>query len=264
MDIFQSAILGVVEGLTEFVPVSSTFHLILTSTILGLDNSDYLKMFEVVIQLGAVSALLFLYTKTLLSNRRLILILLCSFIPTAIIGKFLYPTIKSLFFTNTILQISAMVIVGILFLIVEKLISSGKIRPTRPISSLSYFQAILIGLAQATSIIPGVSRSGSIILSALALGFTRSHAAEYAFLLSIPTILAASLLDLYENRIMLMSTGFSSITPLMVGFFSAFITAYFVVKWFIHYISKHTLTPFAYYRFVLAIILILFRVGLSH
>lgn len=264
MDIFQSAILGVVEGLTEFLPVSSTFHLILTSTILGLNNSDYLKMFEVVIQLGAVSALLFLYTKTLFSNRRLIIILLCSFIPTAVIGKVLYPTIKSFFFTNTILQIAVMVIVGILFLIVEKLISSGKIHSNRPISSLSYYHATLIGLAQATSIIPGVSRSGSIILSALTLGLTRSHATEYAFLLSMPTILAASLFDLYENRMLLINTGSSSITPLLVGFFFAFITAYFVVKWFLYYVSKHTLIPFAYYRFILATCLIFFRVGLSH
>lgn len=260
----HAAILGIVEGLTEFLPVSSTFHLILTSKLLGIQQSDFLKMFEVVIQFGAVSSLLFLYTKTLLKDRQLWLLLFTSFLPTAIIGKLFYPLIKGVFFESTTLQLSIFALVGILFLILEYLISTGKLILTKNFSNLTLTSAFLIGIAQATSVVPGVSRSGSVIIAALLLGMTRATSANYAFLLSIPTILAATLFDLYENRLLLASSSSSDLLPLVVGFLAAFFSALFVVKWFIKYVSKNTLRPFVYYRFLLIFILIIFKVGLSH
>lgn len=256
MNILQSIILGIVEGLTEFVPVSSTFHLILASHWLGIPDSSFLKMFEVVVQLGAIFSLIFIYIKRLLENKTLLMNLILSFIPTAIIGKLMYPVIKSIFFTNLNLQIFVFVFVGILILVVENLISKKQLSLSHDLEKLSFRSAILIGLFQALSIIPGVSRSGSIILGMLGLGFTRSSSAEYAFMLSIPTIGAASLLDLYENQALLRSSS-SNLTILFFGALAAFISGYIVVKWLTQYLRIHDLKIFAYYRFFLAALLLI-------
>ena len=255
MNLVQSLILGIVEGLTEFLPVSSTFHLILFSQIIGVAQSDYLKMFEVVIQFGAVLSLILLFAKTLLTNRHLTLLLLTSFLPTAIIGGLLYHTIKSIFFTNFTLQIVVFIIVALLILIIEYFVKNNTLSLSRNLTNISYGQASLIGLFQALSVIPGVSRSGSILLGMMTLGYTRSASASYAFLLSIPTIAAASLLDLYQNRLLLLSSSYLW-QPLMVGFLAAFISSLLVVKWFTKYLAHHNLTIFAYYRLLLAIILL--------
>lgn len=255
MNILQSFILGIVEGLTEFLPISSTFHLIVSARFLNLISSDFLKLFEVVIQSGAIVALLFLYTKTLLSDKKLLFNVFFSFIPTALIGFLLHNIIKTIFFESNWLILLAFVGMGLVFLIIEK-------NPpvlTKDCAGLTGKQAVLIGLAQACSVIPGVSRAGSVIVAMMLLGYKRDEAAKYTFLLSLPTIIAASALDLFQGRelLMIISDGW---LLLGIGFVTALAVAYFVVKWLTTYLSTHTLEIFGWYRLALAGILILFKV----
>jgi len=255
MNILQSFILGIVEGLTEFLPISSTFHLIASARILNLISSDFLKLFEVVIQSGAIATLLFLYTKTLLTDKKLLLNVFYSFIPTAIIGFLLHNIIKTIFFDSNWLMFFVFVGMGLIFLLIEK-------NPpvlTKNCTELTRNHAIIIGLSQAFSIIPGVSRAGAVIVAMMLLGYKRDEAAKYTFLLSLPTIFAASALDLFQRRELLMTISDGWLL-LGIGFVTALVVAYFVVKWLTTYLSTHTLEIFGWYRFVLAGLLILFKV----
>lgn len=257
MNILHSAILGVVEGLTEFLPVSSTFHLIMASRLMGLESSAFLKLFEVVIQSGAIIALLFLYTNTLLSDPRLIKNVLASFLPTAIVGFALHQVIKTIFFESDLLMFSAFLALGILFLLLEKYYQTRPHLLSRGISGLSLGHAVLIGLAQACSVVPGVSRAGSVIVAMMLLGYKRDEAAKYTFLLSLPTILGASTLDLYRGRELLFGLSENWVL-LSTGFTAAFIVAYLVMQWFTRYLSTHTLAIFGWYRLLVAAILLVF------
>lgn len=247
MNILQSLILGVVEGLTEFLPISSTFHLIMTSRLLGIESTEFLKLFEVIIQSGAIMALLLIYTKTLLSDRQLILNVLSSFIPTALVGFGLHRIIKTIFFESDILMFSAFIGVGLLFILLEKYFAPRPHLLRKEISALTPKQSLIIGLAQACSVIPGVSRAGSVIVAMMCLGYKREEAAKYTFLLSLPTIFAASALDLYQGRELLAGMQGSALL-LSVGFLTAFVVAYGVVKWFTRYLASHTLEIFGWYR----------------
>lgn len=250
MTILHSLILGIVEGLTEFLPISSTFHLIATSRWLSLANNDFLSTFEVVIQGGAILALLTIYLRTLLTNRTLSSRVLLSFLPTAVVGFVLYSFIKSYFFAATWLSWVIFVLVGLLFLLTESWVSSGRLNLRHSLESLTNAQALLIGLAQSLAVIPGVSRAGSVIVAMMFLGYRRDEAARYTFLLSLPTILAASSLDLLRSRSLFSQPNETFL--LALGFVTSFVVAYFVVKWFLHYLSSHTLRLFAWYRFILA------------
>jgi undecaprenyl-diphosphatase len=256
MNIFQSLILGAVEGLTEFLPISSTFHLIVTSQLLGLADSEFVKMFEVVIQGGAICALLFIYTKTLLADRDLTFKVALSFIPTAIVGALLYKVIKGIFFDSNTLILAAFVAVGVMFLFIERLVKQKRLVLTHSLSSLSYKQAIGIGLAQSFAVIPGVSRAGSVMVAMMGMGYKRDEAAKYTFLLSLPTILAAAALDVFKNRALLSGLG-NEKTLLIIGFVTAFLVAYLVVRWLLEYLKSHTLEIFAWYRIALAVVLTL-------
>lgn len=255
MNILQTIILGIIEGLTEFLPISSTFHLIVASRIMSLPSTDFLKLFEVVIQSGAILALLFIYTHTLLSDRRLMFNVLSSFLPTALIGFAFHKIIKTVFFESNWLMLLVFVGMGILFLVIEK----SSLILTKNCQSLTVKQAIIIGFAQACSVIPGVSRAGSVIVAMMLLGYKRDEAAKYTFLLSLPTIIGASALDLYQGRGLLFANSADWLL-LTLGFFSALLTAYWVVKWLTSYLSSHTLVIFGWYRLILAAVLIIFRV----
>jgi undecaprenyl-diphosphatase len=259
MNIIHSLILGIVEGLTEFLPISSTFHLIVTSRILGLQSTDFLKMFEVVIQGAAIVAVLIMYLKTILTNRQLFINLVLSFIPTGLIGYLLQKIIKNVFFETTWLMLVAFIAVGLIFIFVEYLVKQNKLHPVKSYLSITKTQAIIIGVAQALSVIPGVSRAGSIIVTMLVLGYKREEAAKYTFMLSLPTILAASGLDLYKGRDLLLASA-SNANLLIVGSLSSLVVAYLVVKWLIRYLETHTLTTFGYYRLAVAALLVIFKV----
>ncbi len=256
MNFFHAIILGIIEGVTEFLPISSTFHLIFASKFLGLKSDDFLKLFEVFIQSGAILSVVILYLVEFKKNPGLIKKVMASFIPTAIIGLLLRKIIKDVFFEDTALMLFASFFVGFIFILVELLIKKGKLKITKSLAKLSLTQAAIIGVFQATAIVPGVSRSGATILGLLLLGFNRPEAALYSFLLAIPTIIAASGLDLVKTPLNVVISG-NHPALLLTGFITAFIFAFISVRWLINYLKTHSLTPFGLYRIVLSPILFL-------
>ncbi|MBI4008812.1 undecaprenyl-diphosphate phosphatase [Candidatus Roizmanbacteria bacterium] len=254
MNIFHATILGVVEGITEFLPISSTFHLIFASRFLGVSQNDFSKLFEVFIQSGAILSVTLLYFTGVVKYKELTKKVIISFVPTAFVGFILYKFIKNVLFENQILMIGVFALVGIVFILVERLISKKSIRLERNTPTLSYKEALIVGLIQSLAVFPGVSRAGAVIISMVFLRFKRGEAAYYSFLLSIPTIFAASFFDLYKMRSIVLNYSNNWIL-LTAGFVSAFISSYFVVKWFISFLQKNSLTVFAYYRILVAIIL---------
>lgn len=245
MNLIHTVVLGVVEGLTEFLPVSSTAHLIITSKLLGLESSTFLQFFEIVIQSGAIFAVVLLFWRDVLRDTKLIMFGILAFIPTAIIGLLAGS------FSDSIVSIQmSLVLVSLLFIGVEMLIKLGRLELVREIGDMRVFEAILIGTVQAAAIVPGVSRAGAVILIMMIMGYKRGEAARFSFILAIPTILAASAFYVVKTH----AWNFSSQQLLMtgVGFLVAFISAWVVVKWFIKYLQTHTLMPFAIYRLLLA------------
>ncbi len=257
MQIWQSLILGIVEGLTEFLPVSSTFHLIFTSQLLQLENTEFLKMFEVFIQAGGILAVLFLYGKELFSDWSLIKKLILSFIPTAIVGFLLHSIIKNFFFETNWLMLGAFITVGAVFILYEWRLENSKNKIDKEIKDLNWSQSMLIGLGQALATIPGVSRSGAVIVTMMMMGQSRAQAAKYSFLLALPTICSAAALDILKFD---SASGISSeeIGLLAIGTIVSFVVALVVLKWFINFIQKNTLTSFGIYRIILGLILIAF------
>ena len=260
MGFWESVFLGLVEGLTEFLPVSSTFHLIFASRLIGVTETDFVKLFEVFIQSGAILSVVVLYWKRITRDRALVTKTLAAFIPTAVLGVLAYRTIKDVFFESYAWMIGIFILVGILFLVFESLVKKGLIQPRKPLSVLTYRSAILIGLAQCLAFLPGVSRAGAVMLAMMLLGHRRDDSAAFSFLLAIPTILSAGAYDLYKTRETLFAAG-PQAWALVVGFISAFAVAYFAVKWFIGYLQNHTLNLFGIYRLaagsLLALLLLL-------
>lgn len=258
MNFFQSLILGIVEGATEYLPVSSTFHLIWTSKLLGIPTSDFMKAFEVIIQAGAILAVVVLYFSVVVKRLELVKKVVISFVPTAVVGLVLYRIIKNVFFESSLLQLSVFILFGFVFVLYERF---GKGKLSKSLQDITYKEAILIGLAQSLAVIPGVSRAGAVILFMMLLRVKRADAALYSFLLAVPTILAASGLD-FIKLLPTLSTVSSGVLLLAIGFITSFVSALFVVKWFIKYLQKNTLEVFGWYRVVLGlfiIVLILFK-----
>jgi len=258
MTILHAITLGIVEGLTEFLPVSSTAHLIIVSKFLKLPQTDFQKLFEVFIQSGAILAVVILYFRYILKNKHLINKLMISFFPTAVVGFLLYKVIKNIFFESFILIIFALIIVGLLFIFIEYLIKNKKVRLQKNINYLTTFEAILVGLVQSIAVIPGVSRSGIVMLIMMVRGYKRDQAAQYSFLLAAPTIFAASLYDFFKMR-SIFATSTQYLPLLLIGFIASFIVAYIVMKWFINYLQNNSLFYFGIYRIGLAIILLISR-----
>lgn len=255
MTIIDAIILGIVEGLTEFLPVSSTAHLIWASKILGVPQSEFVKFFEVFIQSGAIMAIIVLYLKYLIKNKHQIKLLLLSFIPTGIVGLVLHQVIKEIFFETQPLIITVFFLMGIIFIAFEYLVKIGKIKPERQITQMSYAEALLIGLGQSMAVVPGVSRAGAVIITMMAFNFSRSESAVYSFLLAVPTILAAGIFDLFNTNINLAHSNYLQV--LIIGFVFSFISALIVVKWFVAFLKKRDLTVFGVYRIIATIILII-------
>lgn len=262
MSIIQAIILGIVEGFTEFLPVSSTAHLILTSKFMAIEQTEFLKFFEVFIQSGAILAVVFLYWRKIIHHKSLILNLVISFIPTAVVGFLLHKMIKTVFFESTYLILFMLLIFGCIFIVCEYFLKQNKIKLSKTLVDLTHQDAFLIGLSQSLAVIPGVSRAGAVILIMILLKYRRDESAVFSFLLAVPTILAASLFDLYKlNPSVLVEPANILVTS--VGLIVAFISAYCVMKWFIQFLQKNTLIPFGLYRIVLALLL-LFSLFLSH
>ena len=254
MDIFQATLLSVIEGFTEFLPVSSTGHLILASDLLKIPQTEFVKSFEIFIQLGAILAVVVLYFKKYVQNFKAWKNILIAFVPTAVIGLVLYKFIKTYLLGNTLVVVAALFIGGILLILLEKLHKEKQLNNVT-IEQLSFKQSFLIGLAQSISIIPGVSRAAATILGGMFLGLKKETAVEFSFLLAVPTMLAATGLDLVKSDL-----NFSSqeIMALMVGFIGSFITALLVIKWFIKFIKTNNFFWFGIYRIILALIFLIF------
>ena len=198
MTIIDAIILGFVEGLTEFLPISSTGHLIVISSFLGLEQTNAHKTFEVAIQLGSILAVLFLFAKRLLVDKMLWVKIIIAFLPTAIFGFLFYKTIKSLFGMESVAIM--LIIGGFIFLIVEYFRRNHDDSKDKTIDELSIKEALTIGLFQSLSMVPGTSRSGATMIGGLFAGLSRKSAAEFSFLLAIPTMFVATFYDLYKNR----------------------------------------------------------------
>lgn len=252
MNIIHAAILGVVEGLTEFLPISSTAHMIMASRLMGLQQTEFLKFFEVFIQIGAIFAVVFLYFKKFF-DLKLIKQLLFSFIPTATIGFLLYKVIKNIFFESNILIAVSLVGIGIIFIVVEQM----KLKEHKSITQMSLQTAVVIGLAQSLAVVPGVSRAGIVILAMMFLGFKRDESAQYSFMLALPTLAAAAFLDVIKMRSTKLSLNEMEMVAL--GTIIAFAVAYASMKWFVGFLQKKKLTPFGYYRIAIGIISLFFR-----
>lgn len=265
----QAIILGLIEGITEFIPVSSTAHLLIASQIINFNAVDG-QFFEIVIQVGAIIAIMFIYRKKiwhLLLNIKhpkhinFIIKILLAFFPAVIIGLLCHNFIKSYLFSNNIIAL-ALVIGGIIIIMIEKI--KGKSKGKNSIANnkdndflattITYNQALLIGLLQCLAMIPGVSRSGATIIGAVAIGVERKEATEFSFFLAIPTIIGASLFDLYKNY---HSLTFNNSGVIFIGLLSAFFSSLLVVKWLINFISNNNFTNFGIYRIIIGIAILM-------
>jgi undecaprenyl-diphosphatase len=246
MTLLDALILGIVEGITEFLPISSTGHLVLTGHLLGLPATEFVKSFEIVIQLGAMLAVLALYFRSFLNIQTLKNIVV-AFIPTALVGFTVYPYIKSSLLGNPLVVVISLFVGGVLLILFELF---HKERTEHDEEPLSYRNAALIGLAQSVAIIPGVSRSGATIIGGLALGLSRKKIVEFSFLLAVPTIGAASMLDLLQSY---QYFAAADIAPLAVGFIVSFFVALLSIKILIAYLQNRSFIIFGVYRIVLAI-----------
>jgi undecaprenyl-diphosphatase len=256
--LFPAIILGIVEGLTEFLPVSSTGHLILAGQLLGF-NDDKGKVFEIVIQFAAILAVVWEYrvrlTHTLLSitkeptSQRLATNLIIAFLPSAILGFLFLKQIKAYLFNPTVVA-SAFIIGGLLILWAER---RQHTIHAETIDDMTWQDALKVGFAQALAMIPGTSRSGATIIGGLFFGLSRLAAAEFSFFLAIPTMFAATLYDVYKNRDLFSS---DDISLFAVGSIVSFISAFLAVRGLIRFISKHDFTVFAWYRIAFGILVL--------
>lgn len=247
-------ILSAVEGLTEFLPISSTGHLILASKLLGIAETDFVKTFEIVIQLGAIMAIVVLYFKKFLSSWNLIKKLITAFIPTAAVGVVLYPFIKNVLLGSSAITLNALFWGGIAIIGVEWFLRRKKAE-AKTESEVTYRQALIIGTFQSLSVIPGVSRAAATIIGGLLTGLDRETATEFSFLLAVPTMIAASALDVYKSRHMLAS---SNLLTLAIGTGLSFFFAILAVKFLVNYVKKHDFTAFGIYRIVLSVLFWIF------
>ena len=256
MNIINSIILGLVEGVTEFLPISSTAHLIISSKFLNIPTTEFQKFFEVFIQSGAILAVVFVYWKTIFKNRNLMINVILSFIPTAIVGFLLHKIIKGVFFESFTLIATSLFVVGLFFIIFEFLLKRKIIKTDKKIIRMTILQALLIGIGQSLAVVPGVSRAGAVILTMMLLGFDREESALYSFVLAVPTLFAASAFDFIKTDPQLVFSGSNPIF-LFVGLITAFFSALFAIKWFIKFLQKNSLSYFGIYRIGLALIVML-------
>lgn len=253
MTFLQAIILGIVEGVTEFLPISSTGHLIVATNLLHIAESNFVKSFTILVQLGAILAVVAIYAKQLLINKERLVKLMFAFVPTAIIGFVLYKLVRQYFLGNTDL-VAWSLIVGGAVLVGFEYWQAKKNREGSGLEYLTYRHAALIGLFQAVAIVPGVSRSAATIVGALWLGYKREAAVEFSFLLAIPTMLAATAFDLYKNAAAITSNEFGL---LGAGFVTAFIVALVSVLWLLKFIKSHTFTGFGIYRIIAGIVFLI-------
>jgi len=258
--LMKATIMGIVEGLTEFLPVSSTGHLILTGSLLGMAD-DKSKVFDIAIQTGAILAVIIVYWERLAGAvralgsseraRRFVFNVALGFLPAALVGFFVYKSIKAHLFNGPVVA-AAFIVGGLIILWVEKRKNPAPARIV-DVDDMTPWDALKVGLVQCLGMIPGTSRSGATIIGAMLLGLSRKAATDFSFFLAIPTLVAAGGYSLWKERELLSTAD----VPLFaVGFVVSFISAWFCVRWLLRYISTHTFVAFAWYRIAFGLVVL--------
>lgn len=264
--LIKALILGVVEGLTEFLPVSSTGHLVLAVDLLGLAGDNKMKVFEIVIQPGAILAVCWEYRQRLITTfsgithdpiaQRFAINVLIAFLPLALVGLKFHKEIEAVLFKPVPIAI-AFIVGGIIILFAERWYKSRAATGLKPrvetIDDMTWLDALKVGVAQIAALIPGTSRSGATIIGGMFFGLSRKCATEFTFFLAIPTLMGATVYSLWKARTLLVA---SDIPMFSVGFIASFVSAFVVVRWFIRYVSTHDFTIFAWYRIVFGVVVL--------
>ncbi len=249
MTLFQTIIIAIIEGLTEFLPISSTGHMILASTAMGIHDDEFVKTFEVFIQLGAILAIALMYIKRFFRGLKIYFKLLAAFIPTAIVGLLAYDIIKGYLFNPVVVSVS-LILGGVILILIDKKVVSRESQLSE-VEDISYKNAFFIGLFQCLSMVPGTSRAAATIIGGVFNGLDKKQATEFSFLLAVPTMMAAGGYDLIKSDLAFTR---EQIILLAIGSGIAFISAWIAVKLFIRYVSNHGFTAFGWYRIVLGIL----------
>ncbi len=258
--LIKATLMGVVEGLTEFLPISSTGHLILTGTLLGM-HDEVGKVFEVAIQTGAIFAVVLVYWRKIRSTvvalptqreaRRLSLNVLLGFLPAAVVGLLAYKAIKANLFNAPVVA-STFILGGLVILWVEKRMA---LRPhIERVEDMSPLLALQVGLVQCLGMVPGTSRSGATIVGAMLLGLSRTAATEFSFFLAIPTLIGAGAYSLYKERALL---HWSDAPLFGVGLVVSFLSAWVCIRWLLRYVGTHSFVPFAWYRIAFGLVVLM-------
>ena len=260
--LIKAAIMGVVEGLTEFLPISSTGHLILAASLLEL-TGEKIKLFEVVIQTGAILAIVSLYAGRLRETliglpreriaQRFTLNVLIGFFPAALAGFLFIDVIKGVLF-NPVVVALGFIVGGLVIFWAEHLQKRGASVHVRDVDDVRWSDALKVGLVQCTALVPGVSRSGATIIGAMLLGFNRKAATEFSFFLAIPMLFGAAAYDIYKNHALL---NVADLPMFAVGLVVSWLSAWVCVKWLLRFVSSHTFVPFAWYRIVFGVLILL-------
>lgn len=260
--LIKAAIMGVVEGLTEFIPVSSTGHLILTAALLDW-HGEKVKLFEVVIQTGAIMAIVSLYASRLWGTlvglpreaqaQRFTANVLIGFFPAALAGVLFIDVIKGVLFQPVVVALG-FIFGGVVILWAEHLQKRGSVVRVHDVDGVRWTDALKVGLVQCTALVPGVSRSGATIIGAMLLGFSRKAATEFSFFLAIPMLFGAAAYDLYKNRDLVSA---ADIPLFAVGLVVSWLSAWVCVRWLLRFVGNHTFVPFAWYRIGFGVLVLL-------
>lgn len=256
--LLKALILGIIEGLTEFLPISSTGHLIIAGDLLNF-NDARASVFKIAIQFGAILAVCNIYRERIYKvvtglgrdpeANRLTINIICAFLPAMVLGVLFHGTIKALLF-NAVVVASALIIGGFIIILAERHEKEARVHS---MEEMSWKDALKVGFAQAVAMIPGTSRSGATIIGGMLFGLSRQTATQFSFFLAIPTMFAATVYDLYKNRELLVM---DDLALFGVGFFAAFIAALLTVKALLSFVTRHSFVPFAYYRIVFGVLVL--------
>lgn len=252
MNFIEAIVLAIIEGLTEFLPVSSTGHMIIASTFMDIASDDFTKLFTIVIQFGAILSVVMVYFKKFFQSWSFYMKLFVAFIPTGILGLLLKTHIESLLENIWVVAIS-LFIGGILLIFVDKWFAKNEEEGS---DEVSYKTGFIIGFFQSIAMVPGVSRSAASIIGGMTQKLTRKAAAEFSFFLAVPTMFAATVKSMWDEKELLLKSGNDEWMLLLVGNVVAFIVAYIAIKSFIAFLTKHGFKFFGYYRIVLGGILL--------
>ena len=261
MSIFEAIVIAIVEGLTEYLPISSTGHMIIASTLMGNAADNFVKLFTVAIQFGAILSVVLVYFQKFLQSFRFYLLLFAAFVPTAIIGLLAKKHIDALL-ENVVVVAWSLLLGGVILLFVDRFFAANEQQEAEP--KLDFKSAFLIGTIQCIAMIPGVSRSAATIIGGLSQKLTRKTAAEFSFFLAVPTMFAATLKSMYDEKELLLQSSGREWLLLLVGNAVAFIVAYLAIQSFISFLQQKGFRAFGWYRIALgAVLLLLLALGVD-